>query len=178
MPALREVQLVADGVQLLEAGVDAGLKRSLPQDAGGEGVDRLDVGRIQGPQRGQEALAHLAVLGSFGFPVQVGPDPAAQLPGGFLRERDDHDVADLGGAGAHDLQHAGNEDRRLAGAGAGLEEEAGPQLPGGGLAYRLVQGLAHRVARSWDMRSNGFRRLLLPGALRLASGSTRVWQTS
>ena len=55
-------------------------------------------------------------------------EAAAQLGGGLARERDGRHVLDLVDAGGDAGGHALGEHLRLAGAGAGLDEDVGQQL--------------------------------------------------
>src|SRR5438309_1774758 len=110
--------------------------------------------------------------------MEFGADTAAELPRGFLGEGNYDHFSDLGGAAAHDLQYAVNKDGGLAGPGTCLQEVARLQVSQRVIADSLVQWLRQLCPRSREIRLNGSRRAALPGALRIASSSTRVLQTS
>ena len=75
-----------------------------------------------------------------------GADPRAQLARGLLGEGDRHDVAQRGVVAAHELDHAVDQDPRLARAGAGLQKERGVELAEQAVAHGLVGGrAAHRL---------------------------------
>ena len=146
MPGVGEVEVCAERVENLEAGVDSGVERALLEQARGEGVDRLDVGRVDLSQGVVEPSSFGRVGGPAASFGERGADPRAQLAGRLLGERDRHDVAQPRVVAAHQLDHPVDQDPGLARAGAGLQEERGVELAEQAVAHGLVGGrAAHRL---------------------------------
>ena len=146
MPGVGEVEVRAERVKNLEAGVDPGVERALLEQARGEGVDRLDVSRVDLSQ----GVVETSLFGRVGGPAaslgERGADPRAQLARRLLGEGDRHDVAQLGVVAPHQLDHPVDQDPGLARAGAGLQEERGVELTEQALAHGLVgRRAAHRL---------------------------------
>ena len=154
VPLFLEVDPAGDLVELLEPGIDARFEGKLAQQTGGERVNGLNVSAHQAVQR--SSIAGAFRLGGALEPfVQAIPDPGAQLAGGLLGEGDHDDLVDLGDAAADDLQHAFNQDPRLAGAGTRFQEETGAEIAGGGAAYLLVDRF--RTCAATCRRFHGWR---------------------
>jgi hypothetical protein len=72
-----------------EAGRQPGLEREAAQQGAGEGVDRLDRGKVDARGRDPAALARRLVPRAVaGGPLEVAADPAAELGRGRLGEGD------------------------------------------------------------------------------------------
>ena len=140
--------------QHLEAGIDLRLHRPLAQQVGAEPVDGADLGFLEmgdgvldvlgagrarrrvpaGRRRSTRALKPL-------------PQAQLQLAGGLLGERHGEDLADLGRARRQHVDDAGDQLRRLPGAGRRLHEEA--------LAERRPDALARRGVDQLGSRRHG-----------------------
>ena len=158
MPGVGEVEVCAERVEDLEAGVDSGVERALLEQAGGERVDRLDVGRVDLSQRVVEPSSFGSVGGPTASFGERSADPRAQLAGRLFGEGDRHDVAQLGVVAAHELDDPVDQDPGLAGAGAGLQEERGIKLAEQTVAHGLVRRrAAHRLLGLFArITTNGF----------------------
>ena len=137
LPVLVEAELLADRVHHLEAGVQPRVERPLAQQARGEGVNRLDVRRVDLLDGGPQPVL-LAGVGAVQRAVEIAAHAVAQFARRLLGERDRDDLAQLRPAPAHRLDDAPHQHRRLAGAGARLQEDRRIQVALGALAHRLV----------------------------------------
>ena len=142
VPRVVEDALAGDLGRDLEAGVEAGLERALAQEGGGEGVDGGDGRALEVGGRGQEALALVLCLCALQGVLDALAQAQLQLAGGLLREGDGDDAVEGGAAGPDEGEDAAHQDRGLAGAGAGLEQERGVEVAHHAVADGLVGGRA------------------------------------
>ena len=110
--------------QDFEERIDASLDRTLAQEVRAERVNRADVCLLELRQRQIQTPALFDVLSrAHARVVQPFPQPELELAGGFLRERDRDDVADIRLAVGDDADNPADERRRLARAGRGFDDE-------------------------------------------------------
>ena len=109
-------------VELAEARVEPGGERIRPEEAGTEAVDRRDPGAVE--------LAREVVPAALG---EGGADPRPQLARRAARVRDDEDRVDVEPALCDRTDDPLDEHGRLAGAGAGRDEDLAPRLDRGEL---------------------------------------------
>jgi len=140
VPGVVEDALARDLGRDLEAGVEAGLERALSQEGGGEGVDGGDGRALEVGGRRQEALALVLSLRALQGVLDALAQAQLQLAGGLLGEGDRDDAVEGGAAGADEGEDAAHQDRGLAGAGAGLEQERGVEVADHAVADGLVGG--------------------------------------
>src|SRR5579863_5782322 len=117
-----------------------------------KGVDGPDVRRVQlGQRRAQPVTPRVRKSGGCGrgeLGEEALADPQAQLAGRLSRERDGGDPAE-GECGAgivlwcDHLEEPRNEQRRLARAGTGIDDDVAGPLSNRGLALRLIWWRTH-----------------------------------
>ena len=139
LPVLVERELLAHRVQHSEVRIQPRFQGAFPQQAGGEGVDRLNV-------RGVHLLHGLPQ--PIGLPrirpregrVELTAHAATQLPRRFLREGDGHHLPQLRPALPHHLEEAPDQDRGLARPRSGLEKDRGVQVLDRAVPDVLIRG--------------------------------------
>ena len=155
-PQPREHELGAELVELAERRVDTGLHRTLPEQPAGERVDGGDERRVdvvksllqRAALRGVERRAFVELLRSPSEQLlQARGETLTQVAGGLLREGDGDDLRERR-AGSEAVDEALDQDARLAGPGAGLDQEGRVQFGHRPEAVRLVARLVHATPPS------------------------------
>ncbi len=135
-------QLRRDLVELHEGGIDTRLDRPLAQQPGGEGVNGRDRGVVEARQGKREPLTQGRRLGVAGqYPFEAAADALAKFAGGLFGEGDGHHGGDRRCVGARQAGDVAiDEDARLAGAGARLDQEGRVELGRDAPAHVGVDG--------------------------------------
>jgi hypothetical protein len=130
---VHELQLGGDALVDVERRRQVGGDGVLGQDPLGEPVQRRDDGLVDA-RRGSLAadpagVAQVRWAGRVGGELQGGADAVAQFGSGGLGEGDGGELADVGQVAVGDqADDSAHERRRLAGAGAGLDEQVAVQV--------------------------------------------------
>ena len=146
LPRIGEERVGLRLVGHAEARHDRALERPLLEDLRAEGVDGRDgrpLQRVEGDRRSLPLPGREPRVGA----RALEPFAKAQLHrrGRVLRERDRGDLVEPGAAARHDRLDAVDEQRRLAGPGARLDDERRLVVASRALARRLVGRPARRV---------------------------------
>ena len=131
-------------LRLLELGVEAGFDRALAEQTRAEGVDGAEKRAVDAVDRVAKPGRPLAfgriVAGLAIAPLQSHLKSLPQLRRRLAREGDGRDAGDLRFTALDQRHHPVDEERGLAGPGAGLDQEAGSELGADPLALVVVDG--------------------------------------
>ena len=113
-----------DLVQHAQPRVDRRLDRALVQEARGEGVDRLDPCAVRPRSASSSRARSSASVVVVARVLEPFAHARGELRRGLLGERDDDELVDRRVTGPQHLDEPRDQHGRLAGAGAGLDEQA------------------------------------------------------